>query len=620
MSKAKYPNRDALREANDIYLDAMRPFVIYHLKQVPGKTVEDLINEALDNRQKDDFWRKLDEHDDVESAIDFSYFPLIIKEHWLIEQNRRNYGFAQRFNGDMTIQSRLWLIRDGRNSCEHRGTKDLDSEFVRINLFHITELLGKINRLNEQSEVETIRDQLFFDNTKERLAEAEKRLKEMEAENAAYKENLAEVEKHLEAAKSEKSQYETDNATLSKQIDGKEKRRKKLSTQLKSAKAENDKYKKNLAGAKQRLEKSEAARADYKERLKTMSKELKDRKKELAAVEAEKTAHQKHLKTISEELESVKVEQSTFEERLTATSNELALAQVEQKASEKYLAVARNLLTTVAIADQAIFPPLGTDAAVRIIDRRGTDKRNYLLALLEQKQPTIVYVQSEAMVDRLLTRVVPEEEDVIGRCYQQTSKAEETEILEKLENGELIAAVSSATLSTLTPAHPIEHFIFCHLVPGLEEFFKRCQPAFTSKKNTYLHLIYNNEQDIEGLNEWLAQKYPNRETLEKLYPELRQLAATNGDFIDIRSLYSELDIAKLGIETGLAIFEELQLLERNGESIKLLTPAGKTLDESETYCKGEKLKKETTDFCPFQLEHSIEQIWEKMLEELNIES
>ncbi len=134
------------------------------------------------------------------------------------------------------------------------------------------------------------------------------------------------------------------------------------------------------------------------------------------------------------------------------------------------------------------------------------------------------------------------------------------------------------------------------------------------------NLGYNNEQDIEGLNEWLAQKYPNRETLEKLYPELQQLAATNGDFIDIRSLYSELDIAKLGIETGLAIFEELQLLERNGESIKLLTPAGKTLGESETYCKGEKLKKETTDFCPFQLEHSIEQIWEKMLEELNIES
>lgn len=573
MSKAKYPNRDALREANDIYLDAMRPFIIHHLKRVlrSGEKVEDLIADALKGEKIDEFWRTLETTDDTASAIDFSYFPLIISDSWTWDN-----VFAQQFNRDLNVQSMLWLIKKGRNSCEHRGTKDLDSELVRMNLYLIADVLGKIKRTEKQHEVEVIRDGL--DDTPKRLAAAEGRLEAVEAENAEYQRSLTETERHLETAKSEKSKYEEANAMLSKQIDEKEKRHKKLSKQLKNARAETDKNKKNLADTKKRLEKSEVVQADYKERLRNQSKELKD------------------------------------------TKNELTSMRVERNAFEKYLTGTQNLLTTVAIDDQTVFPSLGTDAAVRIIDRRGTDKRNYLLALLEQKQPTIVYVQSEAMADRLLTRVVPEEEDVIGRCYQQTSEAEETEILEKLENGELIAAVSSTTLSTLTPAHPIEHFIFCHLVPGLEEFFKRCQPAFTSKKNTYLHLIYNNEQDIEGLNEWLAQKYPNRETLEKLYPELRQLAATNGDFIDIRSLYSELDIAKLGIETGLAIFEELQLLERNGESIKLLTPAGKTLDESETYCKGEKLKKETTDFCPFQLEHSIEQIWEKMLEELNIES
>lgn len=571
MSKAKYPNRNALRDANDIYLDAMRPFIIRLLKQVPGETAEDLIQDALMHEQQDTFWQKLEETGNIEAAIDFNYFPQIIRKNW-------DFGFAEQFNNDLTVQSMLWLIRKGRNACEHRGTIDLDYEFVRTNLFFIAEVLGKINRPNEQREIEAIREDLFSDDTAECLAEAEKRLKEMEAENAKYQRSLTEAERHLETAKSEKSKYEKANTTLSQQIDEKEKRHKKLSRQLKNARAETEKNKKNLADTKKRLEKSEIARMDYKQRLRNQLKELKD------------------------------------------TKNELTSMQVERNAFEKYLTGTQNLLTTVAIDDQTVFPSLGTDAAVRIIDRRGTDKRNYLLALLEQKQPTIVYVQSEAMVDRLLTRVVPEEEDVIGRCYQQTSEAEETEILEKLESGDLIAAVSSTTLSTLTPAHPIEHFIFCHLVPGLEEFFKRCQPAFTSKKNTYLHLIYNNEQDIEGLNEWLTQNYPNRETLEKLYPELKQLAAINGDFIDIRSLYSELDIAKLGIETGLAIFEELQLLERNGESIKLLTPAGKTLDESETYCKGEKLKKETTDFCPFQLEHSIEQIWEKMLEELNIES
>ena len=122
--------------------------------------------------------------------------------------------------------------------------------------------------------------------------------------------------------------------------------------------------------------------------------------------------------------------------------------------------------------------------------------------------------------------------------------------------------------------------------------FKQCEPAFASEKHAYLHLIYNSKQDIEGL----TQKYPDREALEKLYPELRKLAGTNGNVIRTGSLYGKLDMAKLGIETGLSIFEELQLLERNDDGIELLPPAGKKLDESEIYRRGEKLKKEGSRF------------------------
>ena len=151
-------------------------------------------------------------------------------------------------------------------------------------------------------------------------------------------------------------------------------------------------------------------------------------------------------------------------------------------------------------------------------------------------------------------------------------------------------------------------------------FLNQCELAFTSGKSTYLHLIYNGEQDIKFLDEWLAQKYPDREALEKLYPELKKLAGTNDDFIRPENVYNELDIAKPGVETGLAIFEELQLLERNDEGIKLLPPAGKKLDESEIYRRGEKLKKETANFQAFQLEQSIEQIWEALLKELNVDN
>ena len=591
LSTLKSPNKedleDALSKAFRIYRNCMRFFIVRHLRRVPGETPEDLIANALSHQQADQFWAILDKRDDIESAIDFSYFPPIIQKNWLIEQNRQNYGFAQQFDSDMTFQSRLWLIRAGRNIGEHEDTK-IDSEFVRTHLFHIAEVLGKINSSDEQGKVEKIRDELFSDDTAERLMETEERLKAVEADNAKHKKTLSEVEQRLAATEVEKSEYEQKNAALSEQVDTKEKQRKKLDRQLKNAQVRNDKRKTELAGVKQRLEKSEAERTD----------------------------HKKHLKTISKELEVMKIERSTSEERLTATSNELASVQVNKDASEKHHAVPRNLLTTVAIGDQAVFPPLGTDAAARILDRRNTEKKNYLLDLLEQKQPTIIYVQSEEKIDQLLTLVGPEKAKFIGEHNAQTSTAEDTEILEKLRKGELTAIVSDTAFSTSIPSHCVEHFVFCHLAPSSEAFFDRCQPAFTSEKNTYLHLIYNSEQDMEGL----TQKYPDREMLEKLYPELTNLAETNGNFITIGNLYSESGIAKLSIETGLAIFEELQLLERNGENIKLLPPTGKKLDESGIYLRGEKLKKETADFGDFQFEHSIEQIWEKMLEKLKVDN
>lgn len=601
LSTPKSPNKDdledALGKALRIYRNCMRPFIVRHLRKVPGEKPEGLIARALSDQQADQFRATLTKGNDIESAIDFSYFPAIIQKNWLIEQNRQNYGFNQQFDADMTFQSRLWLIRGGRNIGEHEDTK-IDSEFVRIHLFLIGEVLNKINEPDRQSEVEKIRADLFSDDTAERLAEAEERLKEMEAENEENKKNLAEVEKHLETVKSEKSKYETDNGTLSKQIDEKEKRRKKLSKQLKSARTQTDKYKKNLAGTKQRLEKSEAVQANYKEALDATTKKLEEAKRKCRA----------------------------SEDSLKATSGRLEDAIDEWMASVGRLTALQKLFTTAAIESQkvqAIFPPFETDSVVRILDRRGTDKRNYLSRLLDQKQPTIIYVQSEEKIDQLLTLVGPEKAAVIGKHSQQTSETEETEILKKLENRELIAAVSNTTFSELQRSDCVEHFVFCHLVPNVDEFFKRCQPAFASEseKDSYLHLIYESKQKIEELK----QKYPKDELLRKLYQKIRNLTPI-GKSINFQDLHSEickeneLDIAKLGFETGLVIFEELGLLKRNGETIERIGDVRTELNKSKTYCVGAELNKEIENSPSFQLEHSIELIWEKMLEALNVDS
>ena len=565
MSTAKYPNRDALRKAHDVYLDAMYLFVRKCLDRVQGTTAERLIRDAL----------RLELHSDIEEEIEISNIAYLVRKYWY-DSFEGEFKVVDRY---YEARSAVGLIVEGRNRVSHPPW-DLDPEFTRTHLSLIAEVLGKISKPDQQREVEAIRDELF--GTAERLAEAEERLKVAESEKEAC----------LKAAESEKHEYEKSKATLSRQIVDNALKIKNTSEQLKAAQTENTKSKKALAGAEKRVQAAETASDDYTKRLETKSKEL----------------------------DEAKADWSTSEERLAAVSDQLAAAQAEKSVSEERFTAIRELFTASTIGP-SIFPPSGTDSTVRILDRRNTNKQNYLLNLLEQKQPTIIYVQSEEKINKLLTSILPEKEGVIRKHGEGTSDAEEMEILQKLENGQLIAAVSNATFSNLVSSHGIEHFVFCHLTPGLDEFFERCQPAFRSEKNTYLHLIYNSEQDIEGLDQWLVQKYPDTETVKNLYGALKGCVGVNGDFIKFESVYSKLDIEKLGltergIETGLAIFEEVGALERNKDGIKLLPFSGR---KSKIHHRGKELKQGIAAVQAFQLEQPIERIWEEIREKVDVD-
>ena len=589
-------NQEGLNKALNIYRTSMRSFIISRLKQIRGKNVEEVVMDSLESARQ---FERADEIDrilrqsnrKIESAIDINDFPHLVNKNW-------SDAFERTLNDDKTFRNQLWLIVECRNAdWAHPPEGDAESESTRAHLFHIADVLSKINKIDAKGKVEAIRDELFPD-TAERLEKAEKGLKDLESEKS-------ETEQCLAIAESEKNAYAEKNAALSKQIDEKENQRKKLDKQLKRAKAQNEKYKKDIAGTKQRLEESEAAQAEYKNRLETTSKELK-------GTHAEWKATEKRLATALNQLAAAQAAGEDIAARFRAVQNLFIVAAVgAQKVQEVF---------------QTVYPPIETDAAVRILDRRGVDKKNYLLALLEQKRPTIIYVQSEERIDQLLALVGPEKADVIGKCNGRTSEAEAAEIFGKLEKGELIAVVSNAAFSTLTSSHCVEHFVFCHLVPSLDEFFNQCEPAFTSVENAYLHLIYNKEQDVEGLNQWLTQKYPDEEALGELYRVLRRLAETDEGFIKPENIYSEnicnkLGMAKLGVETGLAIFEELQFLERNERGVKVLpNPEKRDLGESKIHCGGEKLKLEIAETQAFQLKQQIEQIWEGLQEKLDVGS
>ena len=265
LSTTDYPNQEALNKALNIYRTCMRGFIIFHLKKIPGEKVENLVMDSLDKASQynraDKIESELEQSDrDIKSIIDINDFPHLIHQNW-------GRVFEKPLKNDKDFRNQLWLIKTRRDKdVAHPPEDDAESESTRMHLFLIAEVLRKINRTDKQCEVEAIRDELFFDDSAERLEEAKKDI-------AEYKRVLTETEQRLAAAEAEKEEYEQKNTELSERVDAKEKQRKKLDRQLQNAKGRNDKLKSELAGTKQRLEKSEAAQAEYKERLETESKE-----------------------------------------------------------------------------------------------------------------------------------------------------------------------------------------------------------------------------------------------------------------------------------------------------------------------------------------------------------
>ena len=272
-----------------------------------------------------------------------------------------------------------------------------------------------------------------------------------------------------------------------------------------------------------------------------------------------------------------------------------------------------------------VFPKRDAPSAVKLVDKRNANKRNYLLNLLTKEESCIIYVQDEEMLDLLLTRLLPESIEGIARHDETTSAAEEIALLQQLRNGDIRAIASSTTFSYMEEFPFVPHFVFCHLTPSLSAFFKRCKPAFVSDKTSYLHLIYN-DTDAAQMHNWIAQKYPARDALRHLYTGMRRVIQSNGavGYPEAGMLDGKLGTA-LTVQTGLTIFEELHYIARQGapgQRLVKLLPAEKNkkngLANSSTYLEGEWVKQTGPAFIEFQLQENIESMWEIIKHESQI--
>ena len=246
----KYPNREALRKAHDIYRDAMRSFIVRCLRKVRGKQVKDLIRDSLPYEEVEQFKEDLQEHNrNIEAAIDIKHFPHIIRKYW-----HRDRVFSQQFNANSKVQYKTGTIADGRNLWAHPGVEDLDAERTRADLTYVADVLGEIKNQDAKREVEDIRDRLFSDEEEEHTADVSEQLEVVRAENTELKKQLNTTSSRLEEMKTERL--------------ASEERLTDMSNLLKSVETENADLKKRLLEKENRLQTVESER---NERLKTLA-------------------------------------------------------------------------------------------------------------------------------------------------------------------------------------------------------------------------------------------------------------------------------------------------------------------------------------------------------------
>ena len=269
-----------------------------------------------------------------------------------------------------------------------------------------------------------------------------------------------------------------------------------------------------------------------------------------------------------------------------------------------------------------VYPPENSFSTGRVFDHRNENKKTVLSSLLNEKKPCIIYVLNDEKIQQLQTAILPGQSESLGTHDETTSEGEEIELLEKMKDGHLLGIVSSGIFSksALERVPIVENVVFCHLTTENRIFFDRCIPAAQREKTTGIHLLYNEESDVQILNRWLEHIYPDRDKLIIFYNRLRELI--NSDVTQIQSLANQLNgNSSIKFKTGLTIFEELALIdittrENTDQLIVNLIPHQRVnLENSRTFLRCQWMKQNSHGFRKFQLQENTQKIWERIKDE-----
>ena len=150
------PNQEALLKALNIYLDAMRPFILSNLTQAYGaRGLKHAITEALGDEQATNFERDLDRNEgNIEDTLDAVHFRPIVEHHW-------DDIFFAKFGYDQSMLGTLGWITRARNEVAHPGTTDISEDDAQQHFSNILKTLDRIDAPSEQrNAVQSLKDTL----------------------------------------------------------------------------------------------------------------------------------------------------------------------------------------------------------------------------------------------------------------------------------------------------------------------------------------------------------------------------------------------------------------------------------------------------------------------------
>ena len=113
-----FPNRNAVDEALTAYLPAMREFIVYHLKQIRGSKVPELMLSAAYGERLTRFQNGFKAGTKPENIIEVSDCVPIILKHW-------NEKFSHACNRSPRLRNRLGIVTEGRNAVAHFKQQDM---------------------------------------------------------------------------------------------------------------------------------------------------------------------------------------------------------------------------------------------------------------------------------------------------------------------------------------------------------------------------------------------------------------------------------------------------------------------------------------------------------------